>query len=80
MHYVYFIRSESRPNKTYAGMTEDVMTRLAAHNSGDVPFTSRYRPWSLISYVAVQTPAKAAELEQYFKIGSGHAFWHKRFQ
>ncbi len=79
MYFVYFLRSDSRPNKTYVGMTEDVMTRLALHNSGGVPSTARFRPWSLIAYVAVQTQAKAAELEQYFKIGSGHAFWHKWF-
>ncbi len=79
MHYVYFLRSLFRPSKTYVGMTEDVESRLAVHNSGGVPSTSRYRPWSLIAYVAVQTPTKAAELERYFKTGSGHAYWHKRF-
>jgi putative endonuclease len=79
MHFVYFLRSLSRPSKTYVGMTEDIDSRLDAHNSGAVPSTSRFRPWSLISYVAVQTQAQAAELELYFKTGSGHAFWHKRF-
>jgi putative endonuclease len=62
MHFVYFLRSESRPNKTYVGMTEDVMTRLDFHNSGGVPSTTRFRPWQLIAYVAVQTQAQAFEL------------------
>lgn len=79
MHFVYFLRSVSRPNKTYVGMTEDVDARLAVHNAGGCPSTERFRPWALIAYVAVQTRSQAAELERYFKTGSGHAFWHRRF-
>ena len=79
MHYVYFLRSLSRPAKTYVGMTEDVESRLAVHNAGGCPATARFRPWQFIAYVAVRNAAKAAELERYFKTGSGHAFWHKRF-
>ena len=79
MHYVYFLRSLSRPTKTYVGMTEDVTRRLAVHNGGGCPSTQRFRPWELLAFVAVQTQSQAAELERYFKTGSGHAFWHKRF-
>lgn len=79
MHYVYFPRSLSRPSKTYVGMTEDVSARVAVHNAGGCPSTQRFRPWELVAFVAVQSQARAAELERYFKTGSGHAFWHKRF-
>jgi putative endonuclease len=79
MHYVYFLRSLSRPTKTYVGMAEDVPARLAVHNTGGCPSTQRFRPWEMIAYVAVQSQAQAAQLERYFKTGSGHAFWHKRF-
>jgi len=79
MHYVYFLRSLNRPNKTYVGMTEDVATRLAVHNAGGCPSTQRFRPWHLVAYLAVRDAGTAAELERYFKTGSGHAFWHKRF-
>ena len=79
MHYVYFLRSRAKPKKTYVGMTEDVTHRLATHNEGGCPSTQPFRPWELIAYVAVQTPSQAAGLERYFKTGSGHAFWHKRF-
>lgn len=79
MHHVYFLRSLSRPAKTYVGMTADVDARLAVHNSGSVPSTTRFRPWELIGYVAVRDETTAHELERYFKTGSGHAFWHKRF-
>ncbi len=79
MYYVYFLRSLSRPNKTYVGMTEDTTARLSVHNAGGCSATQRFRPWSLIAYIAVQSQPRAAELERYFKTGSGHAFWHKRF-
>ena len=79
MHYVYFLRSLSRSSKTYVGQSEDVSARLAVHNSGSVPSTARFRPWVLIAYVAVRDEETAIELERYFKTGSGHAFWHKRF-
>ena len=79
MFYVYFLRSLSRPAKTYVGMTEDVLLRLSVHNAGGCPSTQRFRPWELIAYIAVKSRSKAVELEQYFKTGSGHALWHKRF-
>jgi predicted GIY-YIG superfamily endonuclease len=77
MHFVYLIRSISRTNKTYVGMTEDVESRLKAHNEGLCPSTSRFRPWEIVTYVAVQTGDQARNLEQYLKTGSGHAFAHK---
>jgi len=79
MCYIYFLRSLSRPTKTYVGHTEDVTARLSVHNSGSVPSTARFRPWELIAYIAVRDEKTAVELERYFKSGSGHAFWHKRF-
>ncbi len=79
MHYVYFLRSLTRPTKTYVGHTEDVNARLSVHNSGSVPSTTRFRPWELISYIVVRDEQTSIDLEQYFKSGSGHAFWHKRF-
>ena len=77
MYYVYFLRSLSNPKKTYVGMTNNVDGRLQKHNAGGSPHTSRYKPWELVATVGVPTKEKAAELEQYFKTGSGHAFAHR---
>ena len=77
MYYVYLLRSLSNPKKTYIGMTDDVDARLRKHNEGGSPHTSKYRPWELVANVGVRTKTKAAELEKYFKIGSGHAFARK---
>jgi predicted GIY-YIG superfamily endonuclease len=79
MYFVYFIRSLSRPTKTDVGMTNNVDARLAVHNTGGCPSTARFRLWKLIAYVAVRDATTATELARYFKTGSGHAFWHKRF-
>jgi len=77
MHFVYLICSTARPNKTYVGMTEDVQNRLKAHNEGLCFSTSRFRPWELVTYIAVRSEDQARKLEQYLKTGSGHAFAHK---
>ncbi len=77
MYYVYLLRSMSNPKKTYVGMTDDLDARLQKHNAGGSPHTSKYRPWELIASIGVRTKDKAAELEKYFKIGSGHAFAKK---
>jgi len=79
MHYVYFLKSLSRIGKTYVGITEDVPSRVSVHNAGGCPSTERFRPWELVAYIAVKSRSKAAQLEKYFKSGSGHALWHKRF-
>ena len=47
MHFVYLLRSLTRPNKTYFGMTEDVDSRLKTHNEGLCPSTSRFCPGKL---------------------------------
>ncbi len=58
-------------------MTDDVDARLIKHNAGGSPHTAKHKPWEVIAVVGVRTKEKAAELEKYFKIGSGRAFAHK---
>jgi hypothetical protein len=39
-----------KPNRTlrqYTGLTDDLEFRLKAHNSGQVPHTSKFRPWKI---------------------------------
>ena len=74
MHYVYFLQSQSNPRQRYIGLTGDLKARLAKHNEGGVPHTSKFRPWSLRTYVAFATREQASELERYMKSGSGRAF------
>ena len=78
MHYVYLIESLSHPGQRYVGLAGDIPQRLCEHNSGKSRYTSRYRPWRLVSYVAFEERAKAASFERYLKSGSGHAFANRR--
>jgi predicted GIY-YIG superfamily endonuclease len=48
--YVYLI--ESKAHRRYVGLTTDLKQRLAEHNAGKSPYTSTYRPWRLMTYVA----------------------------
>ncbi|MBL0161385.1 MAG: GIY-YIG nuclease family protein [Bryobacterales bacterium] len=78
MHYVYLLRSQSHPEERYVGMTSDLKARLQRHNQGGVPHTSKFRPWTLETYLAFSTRQQAAEFEHYLKSGSGHAFANRR--
>lgn len=79
MFYVYLIRSVSNPDQRYIGFTEDLKSRLLAHNAGESKHTAKYTPWVLEVYHAFQDRRKAQEFEYYLKTGSGKAFANKRF-
>ena len=79
MWSVYIIRSLSNPEQRTIGLTNDLPTRLATHNSGGSPHTSKFRPWELETVLAFHDRAKAAAFEQYLKTGSGFAFANKHF-
>ncbi len=74
MRYVYLLQSESVIGQRYVGVTSDMKQRLADHNAGKSPHTSKYVPSKLVTYVAFSDEQKAATFERYLKSGSGHAF------
>ena len=49
MHYVYLLQSESSAGERYVGVTSDLRQRLAEHNAGKSPHTSKYVPWKLVT-------------------------------
>ncbi|GAB4346258.1 MAG: hypothetical protein Kow0089_23600 [Desulfobulbaceae bacterium] len=77
-YYVYILESESDPNHYYTGFTENLASRLKAHNSDQVPHTSKYRPWKIKTAVAFADRGKALDFEKYLKSPSGRAFAKKR--
>jgi len=77
MWYVYILRSIIDKN-LYIGSTNNILRRLTEHNSGKVDSTKNRIPFNLEVYIAVKDQAKAIELEQYFKTGSGRAILQKR--
>ena len=78
MRYVYLLQREAFAGQRYVGMTSDLRQRLAEHNAGKSPHTSKYAPWRLVTYVAFSDEQKAETFERYLKSGSGHAFASKR--
>jgi len=78
MYYVYLLRSIPNPDQTYIGFTEDLKTRLAAHNQGQSSHTAKFKPWELIIYLAFRDRSKAMSFEKYLKSHSGKAFANKR--
>jgi putative endonuclease len=79
MHYAYLLESLATPGERYVGQTTDLRARLSEHNAGKSSYTSRHRPWRIVTYIAFDTPEKAIAFERYLKSGSGHAFARKRF-
>lgn len=78
MKYVYILRSALTADHFYVGITEDLRSRLAKHNAGEVPHTSKFRPWEFKTYVAFSDEAQAVSFEKYLKSASGRAFAKKR--
>jgi putative endonuclease len=78
MKYVYILQSETDGEHFYTGITDDLRARLAKHNSGEVTHTSKYRPWSIKTYIAFTDGDREHAFEKYLKSGSGRAFTKAR--
>ena len=67
------------PKRHYTGCTTDLQERLIKHNKGDVPHTSKYRPWRIETAIRFSSKEKARAFESYMKSGSGREFAIKHF-
>ena len=70
MYYVYILKSE-RNGKHYIGYTEDLETRILAHNLGKVRSTKAYKPYKLIYKEEYENKRMARKREIFFKSGQG---------
>ncbi|MCB0733580.1 MAG: GIY-YIG nuclease family protein [Bacteroidetes bacterium] len=71
MYFCYILYS-SKLDRFYKGSTENVESRVIKHNKGDVTFTSRGRPWTLVWCVAKDNKTDALKLEKKLKnLGRG---------
>jgi putative endonuclease len=76
--YVYVLQSEAVAEHFYIGFTEELQVRLKAHNAGQVPHTTKFRPWRIKTAIAFTERERALEFERYLKTASGRAFMKKR--
>ena len=79
MKYVYLLQSLNHQRQRYIGLTTDIEARLADHNAGKSPHTSKYRPWKLCAALAFDDDRKAAAFETYLKTGSGWSLARRHF-
>ena len=80
MKFVYLLQSVEYPDQSYIGLTDDLRSRLSAHNRGRSSLIDKYKPWRLVTYVAFSDERKAIEFERYLKTASGRAFANKRLR
>ncbi len=79
MFYTYILQSLSELSQRYVGHTEDLRQRVAEHNAGKCPHTSKFLPWKMKVYIAFETIEQAQQFEKYLKSGSGRAFANRHF-
>ena len=60
--------------QAYTGVTHDLQERLAMHNAGHVPHTSKFAPWYIETAIAFRDKEKAFAYERYLKTGAGRAY------
>jgi len=77
-YYTYILQSESNPSRFYTGFTENLDARLAHHNSGGDPHTSKYLPWRIKTFITFTDREQALAFERYLKSASGRACAKKR--
>jgi putative endonuclease len=77
-YYVYILQLDKYCDHFYTGFTEDLDVRLKAHNAGQVPYTSKYRPWKIKTAIAFVDRQRALDFETYLKTPSGRSFAKKR--
>ena len=77
-YYIYILQSECNPERFYTGHTDNLDSRLKAHNQKKCKHTSKYIPWKIKAAVAFTDEGKALEFEKYLKTASGRVFTKKR--
>jgi predicted GIY-YIG superfamily endonuclease len=70
-YYVYMLRSLADPERHYIGRTDNLRTRLEKHNHGEVPHTTKYKPWKIKTAIAFTDHDRAVAFERYLKTASG---------
>ena len=66
-HYVYILIDIATETHHYVGSTQDLQARLAKHNAGEVPHTSKFKPWRIQTAIAFDNKEKAVAFEDYLK-------------
>ncbi len=71
--YVNILQSQVDRERFYVGLTDDLHDRLRRHYGGEVPHTSKFRPWRIKTAIAINNSKRATDLERYLKSASGRS-------
>ena len=63
----------------YTGVTADWHSRPAKHNAGEVPHTSKFKPWRIETAIVFLSKEKAYAFEAYLKTHCGCSFAKRHF-
>ncbi len=75
MYQVYILKSLSKPEKSYVGLTtKGVSDRLEEHNAGISRYTKTDKPWKLIYFENFYCKICAEKRERFLKSGFGFRF------
>lgn len=79
MFYVYYLQSESFPEKTYIGYTTNLKQRFCDHNEGKSIYTRDFKPWKMIGFLGFDSEDKALRFERYLKSNASRIFLRRYF-
>ena len=77
---IYLLQSCIDSQQYYVGVTSNPVARLASHNAGESPHTSRFKPWRALVTIEFAESERAQAFEQYLKSGSGREFARRHFR
>ena len=67
MYYnVYILRRINYADKYYTEFTTILEERLVKHNNGEVPYTSKFKPWKINTSIAFTEKEKVFVFEESF--------------
>ena len=66
-YYVYLLIDVATETHRYTGVTEDLQARLTKHNAGEVPHTSKFKPWRIQTAIAFDNKEKLLRLKHILK-------------
>ena len=73
MNFVYVIKSR-KDLKRYIGLTNNLDSRIAFHNSGKVTATKNRRPFDLVYFEKIEDRIIAVKREKFLKSGQGREY------
>ncbi|WP_299682847.1 GIY-YIG nuclease family protein [uncultured Dokdonia sp.] len=72
MEYVVYIPYSQKHQKSYTGISSDLISRFHSHNKYAIKgWTISYRPWIVIHIEFFESKKEALSREKWFKSGIG---------